>query len=209
MAFGFDGGREKRLLVLPALFDEANKLRRQTVEVLHRLDLSGIDSFMPDMPGCNESIQPPEQQALSNWRDGAKAAARHFGATHVLAIRGGTLLAPAGLPGWRFAPTTGSKILRSLLRARTIASRESGVTEKIDDLSVIARKKGIDLAGWTIGAKMFAELESAVANSDSQQAVIDQTEIGGSGLWLRSEPGEDPEQADALAALVAMGMIAA
>ncbi|MGB3378759.1 MAG: hypothetical protein WBA55_08330, partial [Allopontixanthobacter sediminis] len=117
------------------------------------------------------------------------------------------LLAPPTLPGWRYAPTTGAKALRGLLRARTIAAREPGTAEAIEGLSVIARAQGLELAGWSIGAGMFSELEQAVANADSQQAVIEQNDIGGAGLWLRAEPGYDPEQADMLAALVAMGML--
>lgn len=209
MALVFDRGRAPRLLVLPALFDEANKLRRQVVEVMRRLDLSGVDSFLPDLTGCNESAAPLETQTLENWRGAAQAAAAQFGATHVLAVRAGCLLAPPGLPGWRYAPTTGAKVLRNLLRARTIAAREAGGSETIEDLSVIARRQGIELAGWPIGAAMFAALEKAVANADSQQAVIHQSDIGGGSLWLRAEAGDDPEQADMLAALVAMGMLQA
>lgn len=207
MALVFDKGRKHRLLVLPALFDEANKMRRQTVEVMRRLDLSGIDAFLPDFAGCNESLQPLEVQTLENWRAAAKTAAAEFEATHLLAIRAGCLLAPPALPGWRYAPTTGAKVLRSLLRARTIAAREAGQAEKIEDLSVVARTEGIDLAGWSIGAALFTALEKAVANTDSQQAAIGQDDIGGAGLWLRAEPGEDTGQADMLAALVAMGML--
>lgn len=207
MALVFDKGRKHRLLVLPALFDEANKMRRQTVEVMRRLDLSGIDAFLPDLAGCNESLQPLEVQTLENWRAAAMTAAAEFEATHLLAIRAGCLLAPPSLPGWRYAPTTGAKVLRSLLRARTIAAREAGQAEKIEDLSVVARTEGIDLAGWSIGAALFTALEKAVANTDGQQAVIGQDDIGGAGLWLRAEPGEDTGQADMLAALVAMGML--
>lgn len=207
MALTFDGNREHRLLVLPALFDEANKMRRLTVEVMHRLDLSGVDTFLPDFTGCNESLQPLAQQTLANWRAGAEAAAAHFNATHVFSIRAGCLHSPPHLPGWRYAATTGAKALRSLLRARTIAAREAGKTEKTDDLAIFARKDGIELAGWPIGAALFAGLEQAVANSDSQQTAIEQSDIGGAGLWLRAEAGEDPEQADMLAAIIAMGML--
>lgn len=206
MALAFDAGRKPRLLILPALFDEANAMRRQTAEVMYRLDLSGVDAILPDFAGCNESLQPLDMQTLENWRGAAQTAAVHFKATHVFAIRGGCLIAPAALPGWRYAPTTGTKILRSLLRARTIAAREAGISEKIDELSVLARSDGIELAGWPIGAALFTALEKAVANADSQQAIITQSDIGGPSLWLRAEPGEDPEQADMLAALIAMGM---
>ena len=209
MALVFDRRREHRLLVLPALFDEANKMRRQTVEVMRRLDLSGIDCFLPDLAGCNESLQPLDIQTLENWRAAALAAATQFKATHVLSIRAGCLLAPPTLPGWRYAPTTGAKALRSLLRARTIAARETGQTENIKDLSTTAHTQGIVLAGWPIGAALFTALELAVANADSQQTIIEQSDIGSAGLWLRAEPGEDPEQADMLAALIAMGMLQA
>ena len=84
--------------VLPALFDEANKLRRLTVEVLHRLDLSGIDCVLPDLPGCNDSLAPLEQQTFEHWRECAVSAMAHFRPTHVLAIRGGALLDTGNLP---------------------------------------------------------------------------------------------------------------
>ena len=73
-ALAFDGGREARLLVIPPLFEEANKLRHQLVEVLRRLDASGIDSFIPDLPGCNESRALLGQQTLENWRAATAAA---------------------------------------------------------------------------------------------------------------------------------------
>ena len=53
MLLGFDRGRAVRVLILPAWFDEANKLRRFTVGVMRRLDAAGIDCFLPDLPGCN------------------------------------------------------------------------------------------------------------------------------------------------------------
>ena len=42
-----DHGRNIRVLILPALFDEANKLRRFTVELMRALDRLEIDSFLP------------------------------------------------------------------------------------------------------------------------------------------------------------------
>jgi len=204
LAVAFESPGPHRLLVLPAWFDEANKLRRQTIEVMRRLALSGIASMLPDLPGCNESTALLAGQTLDGWRNCARAAAGHFGATHVLAIRAGALLAPADLPGWHYAPTGGAKVLRAMLRARTIAAQEAGRAERIDELQELARREGIELGGWRIGAEMFRALENA---EPAQGAIeIGQSAIGGPGLWLRAEPGELPEQADALAALVAMGM---
>lgn len=204
LALVFDRGRERRLLVLPAWFDEANKLRRQTVEIMRRLDIAGIDSMLPDLPGCNESEMALAVQTLESWRAAADAAARHFRASHVLTIRAGALLAPRDLPGWTYAPVDGKRMLRSMLRARMIASREAGRTERSEDLQALAREHGIELGGWQLGAKMFRELEEAALSHGLTE--IDQGALGGSGLWLRAEPDEAPEQADALAALVTIGI---
>lgn len=204
LALAFDSGRAQRLLVLPAWFDEANKLRRQTVEVMRRLDLSGIDSFLPDLPGCNESEAALEEQTLEGWRDAAAAAARHFAATHVLSLRAGALLAPKGLPGWRYAPIGGRQVLRAMLRARTISAKEAGRIERTEDLQETGRREGIELAGWRLGAAMFAALETAEPATDLIE--IEQAALGGPALWLRAEPDEDPQQADALAAILAIGL---
>lgn len=197
------------MLVLPALFDEANKLRRLTVEVMRRLDIAEIDSVLPDLPGCNESRQPLGTQTLAHWRQSAVAASTRFGATHVLTLRGGALIAPGDMPGWAYAPVAGRKVLRAMLRARTIAAREAGREETIEALQEQARAEGIELAGWKLGAAMFAQLESAAPEEDGAQVEIDQATLRGGGLWLRAEPDEDPAQADALAACIANGMAAA
>jgi hypothetical protein len=201
-ALAFDRGRERRVFVLPALFDEANKLRHFTVEVMRRLDAAGIDSFLPDLPGCNESRAPLDAQTLTGWREAAEAAAGHFGATHALTIRGGCLCAPE-LPAWRYAPATGASILRAMLRARVIASKEAGIEETRDGLLALGRELGLELAGYRLGAAMIGELEIAEPSGGAALANIAQAELGGPGLWLRAEPDHDPAQADALTRIVA------
>jgi hypothetical protein len=203
-AFTQDRGRKQRVLVLPALFDEANKTRHLVVEVMRRIDGAGIDSFLPDLPGCNESPAPLEQQTLGGWREAAQAAAAHFAATHVLTVRAGAILASNALPGWRYAPLAGPNALRALLRARTISAREAGAAETIEDITEQGRKDGLELAGYRLGAEMFRELEAAALPDSNGLSDIAQSTVGGGGLWLRAEPGFDPAQADALAALVAM-----
>lgn len=203
LAIAFDRGRERRVLVLPALFDEANKLRHFTVETMRRLDAAGFDSILPDLPGCNESLAPLETQSLQGWRDAAEAAARHFDATHVLTIRGGALCAPAELPAWRYAPATGASILRAMLRARVLASKEAGLEETREDLLARGKESGLELAGYRLGAAMIRELDKAEPAGGAALANIAQADLGGAGLWLRAEPDHDPAQADALAALIA------
>lgn len=209
MALVLDQGRAHRLLVLPAWFDEANKLRRQTVEVMRRLDLSGIDCVLPDLPGCNESTRALADEALDSLRNSAVSAAEHFAATHVLAIRAGALFAPPDLPGWLYAPTGGKQVLRGMIRARTIASKEAGRPETTEAIQQLARSEGVELAGWRLSAELFRNFEAATVPDLPQCVEIEQSTIGGGGLWLRAEPSEDSEQADALAAIVAMGMLGA
>jgi hypothetical protein len=207
LALAFDQGRSRRVLVLPAWFDESNKLRHFTIEIMRRLDGSGIDSFLPDLPGCNESLAPLGEQTLETWRTAAAAAARHFCATHVLTVRAGAMLAPDTLPGWRYAPQAASSQLRSLLRARVLSSRETGIVEDREALLATGRQHGLALAGYNLGADMIAQLADAELGSGKQRDIT-QGDVGGPGLWLRAEPGHDPRQADALAAILAMELLA-
>lgn len=202
-ALAFDRSREHRLLILPPPFDEANKTRHLLAEVMRRLDGAGIDCMLPDLPGCNESLAPLQGQTLAGWRRATASAADHFRAGRVLTVRAGALLAPAR-PGWRYAAQSGSSLLRGLLRARVIAAREAGVEESSETLLAQGRERGLELAGYRLGAELIRELETAEASGDL--ADIAQADVGGSGLWLRAEPGFDAGQADALAAIVAMGL---
>jgi hypothetical protein len=206
--YALTSGRDRaaRLLVVPALFDEANKLRRLTVEVMRRLDGAGIDSVLPDFPGCNESLLPLEIQTCDDWRDAMGAAARHFGATHVLGIRGGCLFTPRDLPAWHYAPVKGASVLRQMVRARILASREAGREEKREELMDHASRDGIELAGHRLGAEFVGEFEKLEPRDSGRVSEIGQDMIGGAGLWLRAEPGDSAEQADALAAVLAVGI---
>lgn len=203
LLLALDRERTKRVLILPAWFDEANKLRRFAVQTMRALDEAGIDSFLPDLPGCNESLTPLQSQTITGWRDAARQAAEDLKVTHVLSIRAGALIAPSGLPGWRYAPQSGPKQLRGLLRARTIASREAGRDETSEALLETGRREGLVLAGWCIGSEMLRELEAAAPTGGEDQVEVAQKQLGGPGLWLRAEPDEDQAQVEALATIIA------
>ncbi|MEO6717487.1 MAG: hypothetical protein ABIM50_09620 [Novosphingobium sp.] len=206
MALTFDQLRRWRLLIVPALFDEANRMRRFTVEIMRRLDYAGVDSFLHDLPGSNESLQSLEAQTPESWREAVIAAAKHFRASHVLGIRGGALLLPAQLPGWRYAPVNGASILRQLLRARILTSREAGVTETQEGLLSDGIERGLELAGYRLRAQFIRDFQSLTPTVTPSISEIGQDMLGGSGLWLRAEPGDDRDQADALAAILAIGI---
>ena len=206
LALAVDRGRDKRLLISPALFDEANRMRRFTVEVIRRLDGAGIDCFLPDLPGCNESLQDLTQQTSVDWSDAMLCAAGYFNVTHVLAIRGGGLIMPRNLPGWHYGPVKGASILRQMLRARIISSREAGRTESQEQLIEAGLEGGLELSGFLLSAGMLRDLQALAPQMRANLVVVEQEMIGGSPLWLRAEPDEDRAQADALAAVIAMGL---
>jgi hypothetical protein len=207
-ALTFDQGRSTRVLVIPALFDEGNKLRRLTVEVMRRLDGAGIDSFLPDLPGTNESLAPLANQTLESWTGSMLAATNHFRANRLLAIRGGGLVMPKVIPGWHYAPVKGASQLRQMLRARMLASRELGREETQDGLMAQGASAGLNLIGYQLGPELLRQLQNRVPDPRAGITAIAQDLIGGGGLWLRAEPAEDREQADALAAVVTMGLTA-
>ena len=190
-----------RVLIVPAMFEEANRTRRMLVETMRALAAAGVASVLPDLPGLNESLAPLERQNLVNWRQAMATAAAQFATTHVLSLRGGAILAPEALRGWRFEPIGGAQVLRPMLRARTVAAREDGLGETMDGLLATGRERGIELAGYRLGAEMIRDLEAALL-AETKHTTLTLDELGGAALWLRSEPGEDPALSAALAARI-------
>lgn len=192
------------LLILPAWFDEANKTRRFTRDVMRHLADAGVASALPDLPGCNESLAPFHNQSLATWRAAAAAAAGQLGATHVLTMRAAVALAPT-LPGWAYAPVAGKSVLRSLLRARMLSAREAGRDETSEALLAEGRLAGLELAGYDFGAQLVSQL----ADHDFSPGTlteVPQALLGGPGLWLRAEPDTDEAQAAKLADILLLGL---
>ena len=185
----------RRVLIVPALFEEANRTRRLLAETMRALAARCVASVLPDLPGCGESLAPLEAQSLASWRAATATAAAHFEATHCLAVRAGALCAPA-LPGWHLEPT--ATVLRPLLRARVVAERESGGNATMDELLASGRARGLELAGYRLGAQMVGDLDAAAMAPDTHH-VLTIGDLDGSALWRRAEPGEDPAMAAALA----------
>ena len=204
----FDQSRDQRILIAPALFDEGHKLRRLTVEVMRRLDGAGIDCFLPDLPGLNESEQDLALIEPEDWRMALEAAARQFEASHVLGIRGGGLVFPDKLRGWHYAPVKGGSLLKTMLRARILAAREAGREEQLATLMEQGLALGLELAGYSLSGEMLRQLGELTPGKQPGITAIEHELLGGGALWLRAEPAEDSAQADALAAIVAIGLAA-
>jgi hypothetical protein len=188
-----------RVLIVPALFDEANKTRRLLAQTMRLLAARGVASVLPDLPGCGESLASLELQDLDSWRGAVRRAARHFGASHLLSIRAGAILLPPRGAGWLFEPVGGPPQLRTMMRARTIAAREEGRDETSAHLLDYGRVQGIELAGYRLGARMVAGLELAQLPERAKRPVLTLAQLGGEPLWRRSEPGEDPALGAAMA----------
>ena len=188
-----------RVLIVPALFEEANRTRRMLAQTMRALEAHGVASVLADLPGVNDSLAPLDKQDLTSWRAAIAAATGHFAVTHILSLRGGVLVSPTHLPGWQLEPLAGAQVLRPMFRARTVAAREDGRAETMDGLLVEARQAGIEMAGYRLGAAMVRDIEAAGLVEGTTQAVLRLADLGGAALWLRSEPGEDKVLSAALA----------
>lgn len=200
VSFIHDGA--PHLLVLPAWFDEANKTRHFTVEVMRRLHSAGWSTTLPDLPGCNESLASLEEQDLASWRRATARWLEEIGATHCLAIRNGAAIVPPGVAGWRYAPLAPKTAIRAMLRARILAAREAGKEEVRDELIEQGKAHGLELAGYRLSAQMFRDLVDGELPEASDLADIKQGEVGVGALWLRAEPDFDAAQADRLAEII-------
>jgi alpha-beta hydrolase superfamily lysophospholipase len=120
---GIDPGAPKalrRILLVAPLFDEMNRTRRLLVSTMRALADRGIASFLPDLPGTNESTAALADQYLTRWQAAIAVAAEQHGTTHIASIRGGALvdLASPYLPHWRLSPAKGSSLLKVMLRTQ-------------------------------------------------------------------------------------------
>lgn len=212
MRFGAQGHAAHRALILliPPLFDEANRLRRTLVLAMRELSRLGFDSALPDLPGQNDSLVPTEAMSLSLWQEALTAICAEAGRPVVSAAwRAGCLLdAQAPLAGrWRMAPIAGASVLRTLARAKIAGEKEAGRDLSLDSLLDQMRHETTEVAGNHLSPAMTRELEAAtIADAQPLRTVAVGSAAGalpGSPLWLRAEPGEDTGMAMAMAADIA------
>jgi hypothetical protein len=217
-SYAWRGGREAMLrfgretgplaLILPPLFEEANRTRHFLVEVMRGLAAKGIASILPDLPGTNDSPIATVDARLDDWK---AALARLPAPVATVAVRGGALLdeATASELRWRLSPETGLRLLRDMLRATAMTADAS-----LGDLETTARTRPTALAGNLIHPELLFALENAVpGETGTIRTVRIENDAGaadsylpGSPLWRRAEPGHDPALADAVVADIAQWM---
>ncbi len=206
----------RRVMLVPPLFDEMNRMRRMLLDVMRSLQAHGITSFLPDLPGSNESLSPPERITMSDWQKAMQACAQQHQISHIASFRGGALLV-ADLPSadhWMFSPVKGTTILRTMMRTRIAANREAGLNTSLAELTAQAESGPLELAGNIIGPELFAQLNAAeIPNLPNQRIVRLESDskpancqVPGSALWLRAEPDDDPAMSSAVARDIAAWM---
>lgn len=196
------------ILIVPPLFDEANRLRRTLALAMRALAADGFAAVLPDLPGQNESLVALDAVDLEQWQDAlATVAAGIDGPVVIASVRGGTLLdhRANAAAWWRLAPVGGASLLRTMMRARVTADREAGIETSLDSLQEAAKTAPLLLAGNALSPAMVAQLGSAEAQpvAPLRSIGLGADGIAGTPLWLRAEPGEDAAMASAIAADIA------
>ena len=85
------------IVIVPPLFEEANRTRRTLVLAMRALVANGFAALLPDLPGQNESLVPLVEVDLDRWQDAlAEVIAGNDGPAIIASVRGGTLNGNAG-----------------------------------------------------------------------------------------------------------------
>jgi hypothetical protein len=196
----------RRILIVPPLFDEMNRMRRVLVSAMRILSNGGVGCDLIDLPGCNESLARLEDQDLGTWRGAVAAAAEQLRCTHIASIRGGALVdnLPAGLPHWRLCPVKGVSLLKTMLRTRIAGDKEMGIASNMESLIAHGCREPIELAGNLICPNMLSSMQYVQAEPLAKLTMAalgdGADDVMGSALWLRAEPQDDPVMAASIAA---------
>lgn len=202
------GAPRAAILIVPPLFEEANRTRRTLVLAMRALAARGFAAILPDLPGQNESLVPLVDVDLTRWQDAvAEIVAEIDGPVIVASFRGGALIdhEAKAAAWWRLAPVGGASLLRTLMRSRVSADREAGLTSSLESLQAEAKTAPLLLAGNRLSPAMIAQLGASEAQAVEplRSVGLGADGIAGTPLWLRAEPGEDAAMADAIAADIA------
>ncbi len=202
MSFGPEDGPQ--LLIVPPLLEELNRTRKLISDMMRALALQGIASHLPDLPGTGESTQSLETVDWSHWSEAVRDSAMATGANAVFSMRGGCLIDNhAGVKMIRFAPVEGKRLIRDLVRSRSIGD---------PDFTSESQKQVFEtgptlLGGYPVTAGIALALRDATPSHGEDFATIrlegDTGEadhrVAGPPLWRRAEPSGSPDMADALA----------
>ena len=184
------------ILILPPLFEEANRMRRILVQVMRELAARGLSTALPDLPGTNDSQIETVDARFDDWAAAVTALADALPSPLLtVAVRGGALFDGFAKPAarWRLAPESGKRLLRDMLRATALSG---GI--KASELEAQAHGAPTRLAGNLLHPALFIALDGADAEpTAARTAAIGETLtecdviFAGSPPWRRAEPEDD------------------
>jgi len=177
------------ILFVPPLLEEMNRTRALIAGVMRRLAARDFACWLPDLPGTGESERALEDCGWDDWREAVRSVGARLGKPPLVSLRGGCLLddAAEAVRIWRFAPVEGASLARDLARSGLVGGGSAGYALAS---SLIERLEAAKLPD--IGSLRTVRLTSDRAEADAK--------LEGPALWRRSEPGNAPALADAMAA---------
>ena len=175
------------IAVLPALFEEANRMRRFTVSVMRLLVDRGIGTVLADFPGMGESEAALQDVSFGDWKRFSVDLAERYPAS--ISFRGGSLLDSHFTHRWQLAPESGERLLRDMVRATAFS-----VGATAADIDAQARVEMVRLAGNRINSELYIALQTATPAHGASVSAVE-----GPKLWRLAEPGDDPAYATAVA----------
>jgi hypothetical protein len=186
------------VVVAPALFEEANRMRAFTLALMRALAGHGLASVLPDLPGQGESLWPTERATLSAWRAAFAAVVGVVAPVAVVAIRGGALVNDGARSHWHLAPIQGADLLRDLKRLIATGRPDIGDGPMRIAGNLVSPALLDELGG--AGAGDGGRLRTVRLDTDPRPA---DRKVAGAPLWRLAEPGNDPPLAAMLAADIA------
>ena len=184
-----------QIILISPLFEEANRLRKTLVDVMHGLKARGFGITLPDFPATGESIVPLSNTTLDDWKAAvAVLVSQHRSAGRVVILasfRGGALIdSDAQADGvWRLAQETGARLMRDMRRMVTARPSATNTSSGLESMGYALPPLFVDALENALPQPVM-KLRSVRLQNDSNEA---DARIAGAPLWRRSEPGEDAE----------------
>lgn len=173
------GAVSRCLLFIPAFAEEMNKSRAQVARAARSLAAQGVLVMVPDLFGTGDSAGDFADATWRHWMDDLHGAVTWLREAHdcplaLWSMRSGALLASqlladgvSAYASFIWQPVlSGAQFVRQFLRLRTAADMiggGDGQVLKIEDMRrMLAEGRSVEVAGYTLGADLFAGFEAAV-----------------------------------------------
>ena len=189
--------KPNKIILLQPLFEEANRFRRTMCQIVRTLDEAGIHAVVPDLPGMGEHPLGYDTVSVEDIRVALGSLTHEIAKSGRLlgtaAFRAGCLFdAWVDNPNhWRFAPESGERFVRTLLRTEDQA--ESDANRLFVSGQRASRMFLTDFE--RLGLCPTERFRTVRLSSDRGAADL---HVDGSPLWRHAEPGEDLDLARSL-----------